>query len=739
MIKFSCPKCGKRFKVPDEHAGKKGKCPECKDSILIPGIKSKEQDTSPSKQIIKFRCQTCGGQVEAPEALKGKNILCPNCDSNIEVPQKEISEEKKPSLDELLLEKPTKEKSNITEETRTPKLVWYLVGATAVFLVILVLYAFFLRDTWEIDNYRKISNIEGKASSLVYSGELEKALEKYNELFQFVGERKLKTKDLRQLISDAKQEYSNIKSRWVKVYAPLIEKRNELENLISSNKLEEALLLSNNVIAVYQSENTLDRYLDPILSEIAKRRDDVELRLNALKQDELENLVPKWKELSQQASELLKQEKYNLAIAILGEILEKNQYDELWTKEAKAIYFNAESSYHETKRLAQRIYNEQHPNLLTPENIEKYSTEIFMPLSKDRAHNPDSFLESTFARHNHFECIVSANWSNTISKYYLSELLTNNGKLTWEVRPARQSYFDVDFESRRLAEGKEIRTFLRKFGQTKSQRFMLICLYEIIPNIGRLDAGYISFFGTVRPLHNSTRLWLTLKLSVSETDISRIEEHIKERKPVLVRWSVNEKNTELDKSFEHRVSIRENEYLIKGTIYSIKLIDVNSNIFKKYEKSLAAVEEKNKREKQFLERRIEEGKAAGLNYELAKSIMKKGEEQYERIEKGRRDAVESPFAPCKQIADRIVLNLVSKSNTFRNATFVRTENRRGETCVSYEMEYIVGSGQLMLGTLDVAILNYPFNSCREVYLNGRELWTYGIPFVGQAVGNYRQP
>jgi DNA-directed RNA polymerase subunit RPC12/RpoP len=43
VIKFDCKNCGGKFSVPEIHAGKKGKCPKCKNVILIPQI----QDTSP--------------------------------------------------------------------------------------------------------------------------------------------------------------------------------------------------------------------------------------------------------------------------------------------------------------------------------------------------------------------------------------------------------------------------------------------------------------------------------------------------------------------------------------------------------------------------------------------------------------------------------------------------------------------------------------------------------------------
>ncbi len=36
MIKFNCPHCGKDVTAADEHAGKKGRCPGCKEVFSIP-------------------------------------------------------------------------------------------------------------------------------------------------------------------------------------------------------------------------------------------------------------------------------------------------------------------------------------------------------------------------------------------------------------------------------------------------------------------------------------------------------------------------------------------------------------------------------------------------------------------------------------------------------------------------------------------------------------------------------
>jgi len=39
-IKFRCENCGQKFSVPQIHAGKKGKCPKCKNIIVIPKVQT---------------------------------------------------------------------------------------------------------------------------------------------------------------------------------------------------------------------------------------------------------------------------------------------------------------------------------------------------------------------------------------------------------------------------------------------------------------------------------------------------------------------------------------------------------------------------------------------------------------------------------------------------------------------------------------------------------------------------
>lgn len=40
MIRFRCKNCGYKFSAPDKLAGQKGKCPNCKNIVFVPGIKN---------------------------------------------------------------------------------------------------------------------------------------------------------------------------------------------------------------------------------------------------------------------------------------------------------------------------------------------------------------------------------------------------------------------------------------------------------------------------------------------------------------------------------------------------------------------------------------------------------------------------------------------------------------------------------------------------------------------------
>jgi hypothetical protein len=44
MIKFECPSCNAHIRVPDEHAGKRGKCPKCHQRVTVPALPEAQDD-----------------------------------------------------------------------------------------------------------------------------------------------------------------------------------------------------------------------------------------------------------------------------------------------------------------------------------------------------------------------------------------------------------------------------------------------------------------------------------------------------------------------------------------------------------------------------------------------------------------------------------------------------------------------------------------------------------------------
>lgn len=98
MIKFSCQKCGQRISVPDEHAGKKGKCPKCRILLLIPVAEKADASLAqitldynvggwlPENKPVQFKCRMCDKVIEADESKRGAIVECTGCGSFAEVP-----------------------------------------------------------------------------------------------------------------------------------------------------------------------------------------------------------------------------------------------------------------------------------------------------------------------------------------------------------------------------------------------------------------------------------------------------------------------------------------------------------------------------------------------------------------------------------------------------------------------------------------------------------------------------
>ena len=84
MIRFNCKNCGQKFKVSDQKAGKKGKCPKCKQTIVIPPA---AQEPAQESSIIKFRCPSCNQKIAVTADYAGKRVRCAKCKNPLRIPQ----------------------------------------------------------------------------------------------------------------------------------------------------------------------------------------------------------------------------------------------------------------------------------------------------------------------------------------------------------------------------------------------------------------------------------------------------------------------------------------------------------------------------------------------------------------------------------------------------------------------------------------------------------------------------
>jgi len=84
VIRFTCKNCGQKIKVHDQYAGKKGKCPKCRQAIVVPAA---AQQPPAQSSIVKFRCPHCSQKIGLPADYAGKQVRCAKCRKPFRVPQ----------------------------------------------------------------------------------------------------------------------------------------------------------------------------------------------------------------------------------------------------------------------------------------------------------------------------------------------------------------------------------------------------------------------------------------------------------------------------------------------------------------------------------------------------------------------------------------------------------------------------------------------------------------------------
>ena len=119
-------------------------------------------------------------------------------------------------------------KSKATGISSEAKIIIALVSLVTLVIGPFLLWVFVFRDTWEIDNWGKISQMSDSVQQLIWNNKLEEGVAKYDELLAFIGDRELKQDALRRDLQEAKE-----------IAEPVRRKVNEAKNLERLRSLEE--------------------------------------------------------------------------------------------------------------------------------------------------------------------------------------------------------------------------------------------------------------------------------------------------------------------------------------------------------------------------------------------------------------------------------------------------------------------------------------------------------------------
>lgn len=83
--------CGKSIAAPSKFAGKKVKCPSCKQPLVVPSKNGKsasgkgKSSANGSSSSIRASC-SCGKSFKAPAKAAGKKVRCPACKQPVKIP-----------------------------------------------------------------------------------------------------------------------------------------------------------------------------------------------------------------------------------------------------------------------------------------------------------------------------------------------------------------------------------------------------------------------------------------------------------------------------------------------------------------------------------------------------------------------------------------------------------------------------------------------------------------------------
>ncbi len=95
-MQIKCP-CGKRLQVPDSAAGKRVKCPSCRKVLEIPAaaaVPPPAPSVAPGADSEKLVVVcSCGTKMAVPVSAAGKRVRCPKCKETMDIPAPPAADE----------------------------------------------------------------------------------------------------------------------------------------------------------------------------------------------------------------------------------------------------------------------------------------------------------------------------------------------------------------------------------------------------------------------------------------------------------------------------------------------------------------------------------------------------------------------------------------------------------------------------------------------------------------------
>ena len=123
-FEFACQCCRATVRVPVANAGKKGRCPTCREVIQIPRPELEPAAPLPSPiakaapiaaDAIEFACTSCQATVRVPRANAGKKGRCPSCREVVQIPALRTQPSPAPQPAPVALPKPAPPKPPIAK------------------------------------------------------------------------------------------------------------------------------------------------------------------------------------------------------------------------------------------------------------------------------------------------------------------------------------------------------------------------------------------------------------------------------------------------------------------------------------------------------------------------------------------------------------------------------------------------------------------------------------------------